>query len=254
MDENKKRDRLYKLIMILLLIVVLLSGYRIADYYITSAQEKAAYGELDSKRALIDDNYYEESTLQFYKEMYDENNDFWGWITIPSTNINYPVMYSPNSGDYYLYRNYKKESASSGSIYIDDYHEETSSNMIVHGHNMRDGSMFADLDKYKDESFFLDNKIIRFDSMDEIREYEVISVLIVSLLSTDDDFFDFFQYGNITDEKSFNEYMGIISSMEMYDSGVTATFGDNIITMSTCLSSDTHAPERFLVVAKKITP
>ncbi len=254
MDENKKTDRLYKLIMILLLIVVLLSGYRIADYYITSERESSAYDDLHTRVASLNENFYEESTLQFYKEMYDENNDFWGWITIPSTNINYPVMYSPNSGDYYLYRNYKKESASSGSIYIDDYYEPGSSNMIVHGHNMQNGSMFAELDEYDDPAFFSENNVIRFDTMDEIREYEIINVAIVSLLSIDEDFFDFFEYGNITDEQAFNEYMGIINSMELYDTGATASFGDNIITMSTCLASNTHAPGRFLVVAKEITP
>lgn len=104
-----------------------------------------------------------------------QNSDCIGWIYIPNTNINYPVMHTPNEPQKYLRLNFDKKYSSSGVPFL-DYRCSDETNLIIYGHNMKNGTMFSDLKKYLDTSFLADNKIIEFETADGITHYEIVEV------------------------------------------------------------------------------
>ena len=128
--------------------------------------------------------------LAEYEELYNKNNDMIGWLKIDDTVIDYPVMQTMEDEQYYLRRNFEKEDDDNGCLIMDTdsivgegsreygYTEskEPSSNLIIHGHNMKSGNMFGSLVLYEDETYGKEHNIICFDSIYEKREYELISV------------------------------------------------------------------------------
>ena len=90
--------------------------------------------------------------IQTLEEIYKENNDTFGYLIIPGTKVEYPVMYTRGE-DYYLRKNIYKQYSVAGTLYIDKYNNISprDDNLIIYGHNMNNGTMFADLLKYKNK-------------------------------------------------------------------------------------------------------
>ena len=104
-----------------------------------------------------------------------QNSDCIGWICIPNTNINYPVMHTPNEPQKYLRLNFDKKYSSSGVPFL-DYRCNKETNLIIYGHNMKNGTMFSDLKKYLDNSFLNANKIIELETADGVCYFEIVEV------------------------------------------------------------------------------
>ena len=114
-----------------------------------------------------------------FGKLYELNNDIVGWLLIEGTGVNYPVMYTPDKPDYYLYKNFDKDYSRSGVPFMDvkSSLEPQSDNILIHGHHMKDGSMFKDLVKYKDRDFFNENRDIFLDRDGDIEHYERIRAI-----------------------------------------------------------------------------
>ena len=111
-----------------------------------------------------------------YAAVYEQNSDFVGWITIDGTNINYPVMQTVNSPNYYLKRSFEKQYSNYGVPYVQENCVlGVSDNAVVYGHNMNNGSMFADLCKYEREDFYREHPVVRFDTLYGLGEYEIVA-------------------------------------------------------------------------------
>ena len=124
--------------------------------------------------------YAENGMIKKYVPAYEMNNDLTGWLRVYGTNIDYPVMYTNNGNDYYLRRGFDKEKNSSGMLFLDyDCNFADSDNLIVYGHNMRNGTMFAELLKYRDEDFYRSAQYIRFDSLYAKGVYKIIGAMHV---------------------------------------------------------------------------
>ena len=116
--------------------------------------------------------------LPQYQALYAQNSDLAGWIQIDGTNINYPVMQSKQDLDFYLKHNFEKADSPHGCPYVQvncDL-QTPSDNILVYGHNMKDGTMFSDLLQYKRESFWEQHRIIRFDTLTAQAKYTVMAV------------------------------------------------------------------------------
>ena len=189
------------------------------------------------------------SPLERYAELFAMNNDMAGWIRIEDTPINYPVMYTPDNPDYYLKHNFYKESSAYGVPYIAEHCDpmEPSDNVIIYGHHMNNGSMFAGLMNYEDRDFYERHKTVRFDTLTETAEYEVIAVFKTTVY--DDTGFKFYLFSHAETEKEFTDYVEQCRELALYDTGVTATYGDKLLTLSTCEYSNTNG--RLVVVAKE---
>ena len=186
-----------------------------------------------------------------YAEVYAVNSDFVGWISIEGTAIDYPVMQSVDRPNYYLRRGFDKEYSKHGVPYVqEDCVVGSSDNLIIYGHHMNDGSMFADLCKYKNKDFWQTHPTIQFDTMEEFGVYEIVAVFKTVVYSQNG--FRYFDYVELNDPARFDAYIAWCKAMSLYDTGVTASFGDRFITLSTCVYHVTNG--RFVVVAKEVEP
>ncbi|MGM9600693.1 MAG: class B sortase [Faecousia sp.] len=188
------------------------------------------------------------SAYETYGAVYEQNHDFVGWIRIEGTNIDYPVMQTPDNPDFYLKHGFDKEYSAYGVPYMQENCVlGQSDNLVIYGHHMNNGSMFADLCKYTDKDFYAEHKTIRFDTLSEFGEYEIVAVFKTVAYSEDGFKYYHFVDGN---EEEFDSYIAKCRELALYDTGVTAEYGDQLITLSTCEYSRTNG--RMVVVAKKI--
>lgn len=186
-----------------------------------------------------------------YAAIQEKNSDFVGWLRIDGTNINYPVVQSPDNPNFYLKHSFDKEYSNYGVPYVQENCElGVSDNAIIYGHHMNDGSMFADLCKYESEVFYREHKTVHFDTLDGFGEYEIIAVFKTVAYSNDG--FPYFLFVNADTPEDFDDFIAKCKELALYDTGVTAEYGDKLITLSTCEYSRDNG--RMVVVAKKVAP
>lgn len=106
-----------------------------------------------------------------------ENADCIGWLSIDGTNISYPVMHTPEEPQKYLRRNFYGKYSQSGVPFLDGRCDLQSSNLIIYGHNMRNGTMFSDLKRYVDRDFLNAHRTVKFDAADGVQTFIVTEVL-----------------------------------------------------------------------------
>lgn len=171
--------------------------------------------------------------------LYKLNNDVVGFIYIKDTNINNPVLQHKAEKDYYLYRDFYGEEDRHGCIYVREACDvfEPSDNVTIYGHNMADGTMFANLHKFKDEDFFNEHPIVYFDTLYERHTYQVVCIFRTS--GTYGVGFPFHLYDDFKDEAEFKEFLkGIRGKDDRVDlinhSGISVSYGDKFICLSTC--------------------
>ena len=156
--------------------------------------------------------------LPEYQELYNQNADFAGWLTIAGTEIDYPVMQAvPESGDFYLEHNFNGEKDINGSIFMDsrnDYRNQDD-NLIIYGHNMKSGMMFGNLKSYLDESFWKEHKKLTFNTIYEKAEYEIIAVCLSKVLKEGEDVLPYYDFINAGSEENFNRYIENIKEMNI---------------------------------------
>lgn len=199
-------------------------------------------------------NYVASSVPNPYSESFLANEDMAGWLTIPGTRIDYPVMWTPWDENYYLEKNFNKEYDRYGCLILDTDSclNPLTTNLIIHGHNTSTGTMFAGLSKYKSKDFYDDHKQIILYTKEHQKNYEVIAVFRSQVYKKNDDVFKFYKFFQADTEEEFNDFYENIKELSLYDTGVTAEFGDHFITLSTCAYHVTNG--RFVVVAKEVEP
>lgn len=189
-----------------------------------------------------------------YAESFLANEDMAGWLVIPGTNVDYPVMWTPEDENYYLYRDFDKKDNTNGSLILDTDSSlnPLTTNLIIHGHNMKSGAMFGNLTDYEDEDYYKDHSQIILYTEECQRNYEIIAVFRSQVYKKTDDVFKFYKFFQADTEEEFYDFYDNIKELSLYDTGVTAEFGDNFITLSTCVYHVENG--RFVVVAKEVEP
>lgn len=207
-------------------------------------------GTPDSDAVLSDEEMVAEEAAKVYEKygaLYEQNNDFVGWIYIDGTNINYPVMQTPDNPDYYLKHSFENTWSDYGVPYLDEACViGQSNNLVIYGHHMSNGSMFCDLELYSDPAFCMDHPVIRFDTLSSFGEYEVIAVF---RYNTNQETFRYDREVNM-DETRFSWFMEQVHARELFSTGKDASFGDQMLTLSTC--EYTYKNGRLVVVARKV--
>jgi sortase B len=179
--------------------------------------------------------------------LFEQNNELVGWIRIEGTGIDYPVMQTPSNPDYYLKHSFEKTWSDYGVPYVDaGCTVGVSNNLIIYGHNMKNGTMFHDLVNYTKKDFYEAHPVICFDTVDAPGRYHVIAAF---RYNTNKETFVYNEHTDM-DEAEFTEYVENCRARSIYDTGFTAEYGDQLITLSTC--EYTYTNGRFVVVAKKI--
>lgn len=188
--------------------------------------------------------------LKRFERLYEENHDLVAWLSIEGTEIDYPVMQCGDD-EYYLNHSFYREESKYGCLYVRgraDVHTP-GTNFIIYGHNMKDGAMFGNLELYQKESFFLEHPVISFDTLYEERSYEILAVFRSQVYRQDENVFKYYQFYEADTPEEFASFYQNIKALSLYDTGVTAEFGDTFLTLSTCAY---HVEDgRFVVVAKR---
>ena len=269
----------YNALLVLFAAVFLVSAGFLVNYYIQGRAQQDRYNDLASVKdettprpTIVEDDAVEQpeqpeqppamvevtdpttgqtvSLLPEFAELYLQNNHIIGWLTIPGTNVDYPVMQNPEDPDFYLRRNFDKKNSKWGCMYTWPQCDvwTPSDNITIYGHHMRDGSMFAQLDQFRDPEFRNKNRYIFFDTLQSLHTYEVMAVFLTS--ASVGKGFPYHEFVDAPDEEAFNDFVSQIHKLQLYDSGVTAQYGDKLICLSTCEYSQTNG--RLVVVAKRV--
>lgn len=236
-------------ICILLLAVLGLCVFRLIRGYSESAAQAEVYEQLadsfaayteESSKAVIQNNAKAE------KSIFDKRDDLYGWISIPDTRINYPVMQAPdNDPDYYLAHDVNGSESRYGCPFVQADCNLESDCTIIYGHHIKDGSMFADLDKFTKKSFWEEHKSLTFETLDGRKEYRIVCVFKTALYA--DDSFRYYDYVDFTDKEEFDQFWKRCRELSLYDTGLAPEYEDRLIMLSTCEYS--RRDGRLVVVA-----
>lgn len=187
-----------------------------------------------------------------YADSFLANKDMAAWLQIPGTNVDYPVMWTPEDETYYLYRAFDGSENKNGCLLLDTDSclDPLTTNLIIHGHNMKSGAMFGNLTDYENKNFYENHKNIILYTEECQRNYEVIAVFRSQVYRKTDQVFKFYKFFQADTQEEFDDFYNNIKQLSQYDTGVTAEFGDHFLTLSTCVY---HVEQgRFVVVAKEV--
>lgn len=178
--------------------------------------------------------------------LYEENRDLIGWLRMDEI-LDLPVMYKDNS--YYLKRDFYKNKNEAGTLFLDQNHRfgEKTQNLLLHGHNMKDGTMFGRLTQYLNLSYMKNNPFVHYDTLWREEEYVIFAVMRVSLDVKDEAFFNYFSYPTFASDAEFSAYIRRLQLRSMYAIPIDVAPSDALLTMSTCLDDD-----RLVIVCRRV--
>lgn len=249
--ESKKKDLIKILFLILIvsfivLLIILFNNNK-------SKIDNVIIEENIENNISHKDNDIKNERIGKLKKIQQENADIVAWLEIEGSKINYPVLQT-NNNSFYMIHNYKKEYSKDGSLFLDkDYDWNLpSTNLLIYGHNnIGSQEMFADLMNYKDQNYYNMHKTIRLTTNNEDSEYEIIAVFLSRVYyKSEKNVFRYYFFINAENEEQFNEYVQNSKKASLYETNVTAKYGDQLLTLSTC---SYHTEDgRLAVVAKKV--
>lgn len=260
--QLQRREKRRKLLIVLCsILAVVCLGYVAVYSFFTqrTARDAQALAELKNKNSSFlgagvvhkTGDVEVPEVLDEYKSLYNKNKSLIGWVKIADTNIDYPVMQSANS-EYYLTHNFNQEYDKNGSIFLDSECDviKRNTNLIVYGHHMKSGKMFGNLDHYSQKKYYEKHPIIEFDTIYEKGKYQIMYVFRSRIYYEDEIVFKYYQFTDANSAEEFDYNMQEMSKLSLYDTGITASYGDELLTLSTCDNSEEAG--RFVVVAKRI--
>lgn len=269
--QPARKDRLLSWAIRLLLLVGIVSGVVLGIYVYQSmrsaqdfdrlraqmqtpatqnqrVKQETAVPELTEEEKRAAEQAQTAAVLAGMETLQAQNADMVAWLTIPNTSVDYPVMLTPDDPEFYLHKNFEKAYSAGGVPFLDDACsvEPQSDNLIVYGHNMKNGSMFASLLKYRDAAYWQAHPEIWLYISGEKQIYDVVAAFSVTLNQSST--FKFYEMINADSEQAYDSYIAKAKSLTPYDTAVTASYGDKLLTLSTCAY---HARDgRYVVIAR----
>ncbi|MCR5278200.1 MAG: class B sortase [Lachnospiraceae bacterium] len=222
---------------------------------LTELKENTQIASMISVKPVINRVYPEEivvpDILEEYQALYNKNKSLVGWIKIDDTVIDYPVTQTEDN-EYYLKHNFNLKEDANGCIFLDAACDIIlgNTNWILYGHHMNNGKMFSSLIKYANKDFYEKHKYIQFDTIYEKGTYEVMYAFRSRVYASDVVTFKYYQFIDALSAEEFDSAMEEMAKDSLIDTGVTASFGDRLLTLSTCDYQEQNG--RFVVVAKRI--
>lgn len=179
--------------------------------------------------------------------LYQDNRDLIGWLRMEGI-LDLPVVYRDN--EYYLTRDFYKNKSASGTLFLDENHpfKEKTQNLLLHGHNMKDGTMFGRLVQYETNLQFLkNNPFIQYSTLWQKEQYVIFAVLCVSLDVHSPEFFNYFTHPTFASDTQFESYVRALQNRSVFSIPVDVDPSDALLTLSTCLDED-----RLVIVARRL--
>ncbi len=187
----------------------------------------------------------EQAAVRNLAPLFARNKDCIGWVNIAGTQVNYPVMHTPTEPERYLRKNFDKKSSTAGVPFLDGKCTLSCDNLILYGHNMRNGTMFADITKYEDKDYFDAHSVMELETAEGISQFSVFAVV---RLKMDD---SWYLFHTAQTEEEYTAAVAEIKSRALYNTGITPAFGSRLITLSTCYGA--NKADRIVVIGAEIT-
>ena len=227
-------------------------GVTVAPMATTTGTDAEESDQVDGEESLPDETPEPTSPPVIHSgllALHEKNPDCVAWITIEGTVIDYPVMYRPGQKNYYLHRDFNGKHASAGALFIaENCDPDDSDNVIIYGHHMNSGKMFAALNQYKKQSFYEEHSRIVYETLNGQETYEVMFAFTTPVYTGHD--FEYYAFSKANSAEEYDAYISACRERALYDTGVTARYGDKLLTLSTCEYSQKNG--RMVVVARRI--
>ena len=265
LKTDSKKQKARKITVLVAMVAFIVALIYVLEFYIFGPmRNNAVTSEIQTIAYNKDaDDKKDDGPAQDWDALKEINDEIVGWVTIPDTVIDYPVLF--HEGDdrynqYYIDKSYKKDGTEYGSIFLDYRSTDSvnSRNVIMHGHNMRDGSQFHSLLSYSHEGdlkgdldYYRKHPVIIFNTPEGDAKYKIISVFKTSTRYEHGEFFNYMQ-GAFNSDAEFMNFVYNLRIRSMFDIPVTCNEGDQIITLSTCCYE--FYEWRCVVVARKVRP
>lgn len=180
--------------------------------------------------------------------MKEKNSDLQGWLTISGV-LDLPVVYRNNT--FYLNHGFDLEKNDAGALFLDENHpvKDTTQNLLIYGHNMRDGTMFGLLTHYQRADYLKKHPFIRFSTLWEEEEYVVFAVVNASVNPKGERFVSFFTHPTFSSDQEFEAYISRLKALSCQKTYISVKPGDALLTLCTCVGDD-----RLIVAARRIRP
>ena len=250
----KKNEKVPKYIFIICLIIFICGVLYLSYYFYNKNKDKNKIEELNNE--IIENNEVSNelstTNIEKVKEYKEINNDVIGWIKIEDTKIDFPLLQNEDN-NYYLTHDYKKDYNRYGSPFLKKECDinNNNSNLLIYGHNMKDEEMFNCLLNYQNKEYYEQHKIINITTENEERQYEIVSVFKSRIFyKNEKDVFRFYYTYGFENEKEYNNYIANVKKIQLYNTGVNTSYGEQLITLITCEYSQENG--RMVVVGKRI--
>lgn len=258
-------EAIRKVIFLISIIVFAVCAYLVFEYFYENYQNRQLYDDLASVYEDVetdespDETSNEKQLLPGAEYLLSVNPDTIGYINIPDTVISYPIVqkHTEAEGEYYLHVNFMNEEAKAGAVFLDWRNkftaDEQSDNLIIYGHDMKDGSMFGTLRNYKKDdyvSFYQQHPIIELNSNYEEGKYKIFGYFIADADYSRDNVFEYYNCIDLSSEDDFYNYVNSVKKRTLILNDVDVKYGDKLVTLSTC--SQEFSNSRFVVVARKL--
>ena len=229
----------------ILLFILIYSGIKIYKWYKDKTSNKEIVEQIKETVVVEDKNEYKEEYTIDFNKLKEQNKETVAWIKVNNTNIEYPVV-KANNNNFYLNHSFDKSENLAGWIFADyrNKFDNTDKNIIIYGHNMRDGSMFGSLknilnsDWYENE----ENTNITLYTENEKCIYKVFSIYKIE----SEDYYIKTEFSN---DNEFEQFVNTIKNRSIKKFDIDVSKEDNILTLSTCANNNRY---RIVLHAKKM--
>lgn len=245
--------KLKKIIYPVCLIILVFACWNLWKIKESTRQTKELYDKLaqqtsepqfDTKVEISQKNSFGINTK--IQKLQQQNEELVGWLKIDGTVIDYPVMQTAADNDYYLTHDFERNDNVHGTPFLDvNCSLETSDNLIIYGHHMKDGTMFQNLMLYRDAAFCTSNEWILWDTLEESTRYRVVFVIVISKIETET--FPYYDYVDLSDKDRYQEFLDGCSKYAVWKSNELPHPGTKLLTLSTCEYSKEDG--RLVIVA-----
>ena len=236
-SKSKKTNYLSLLILFICIITMFVSGFHILKWYKENKKSKEAIDKIQDTVTIEDNNI-----LVDFNKLKEENSDTVAWLKVEGTSIEYPVVKAKDN-EYYLSHSFDKSYNSAGWIFADykNIFDGTDKNIVIYGHNRRDGSMFGTLKKILDKDW--NNKYVTLVTEEGTIKYEVFSVYKIENE-------DYYIKNRFNSNDEFEELINTVKNRSIHDFGNEVQRTDKMLTLSTCADNNKY---RVVLHAKKIS-
>jgi sortase B len=261
--DSPRQVTLKILTLVLLLVFLGSTGYLVNELLILPAQADSTVDEIRSVYHQTEDKQEatssgesssvpQEDPREAIRKLAEINLDIKGWVTLPGTVIDYPVLQSSEDDpEYYLYRDYKKNQTKYGSVFLQagTALDGSDQNRILYGHSMKDGRMFAGLLKMGEMDVYKQSPVITFDTTQEAAKWKIISVFKTNTRKEQGAPFQYL-ISHFDTQEEYLDFVYQVRQRSIIDTGVDFRADDTLLTLSTC--SYEFDDFRTVVVARKV--